>query len=70
MLRHSAGAITAMLGVVLVPAILPVFLMISEGTRPLGEKMMDYNAINSSPRSSDGRDRGRRHLAADCCSSA
>ncbi|GAA3145120.1 ABC transporter permease subunit [Streptomyces rectiviolaceus] len=47
MLRHSAGAITAMLGVVLVPAILPVFLMISEGTRPLGEKMMDYNAINS-----------------------
>lgn len=47
MLRHSAGAITAMLGVVLVPAILPVFLMISEGTRPFGEKMMDYNAINS-----------------------
>ncbi|MGH4033756.1 ABC transporter permease [Actinomycetota bacterium Odt1-20B] len=47
MLRHSAGAITAMLGVVLVPAILPAFLMIWESTRSLAEKMMDYNAINS-----------------------
>ncbi|WP_425505881.1 ABC transporter permease [Streptomyces typhae] len=47
MLRHSAGAITAMLGVVLVPAILPAFLMISESTKALGEKMMDYNAPNS-----------------------
>jgi len=47
MLRHSAGAITAMLGVVLVPAILPAFLMIWESTQSLGEKMTDYNAINS-----------------------
>ncbi|MEV8016480.1 ABC transporter permease [Streptomyces sp. NPDC086554] len=47
MLRHSAGAITAMLGLVLVPAILPAFLLISESTRSVGEKMMDYNAPNS-----------------------
>ena len=47
MLRHSAGAITAMLGLVLVPAILPAFLMISESTRKVGEKMLDYNAPNS-----------------------
>ncbi len=46
-LRHSAGAITAMLGVVLVPAILPAFLMIWESTQKLGEKMSEYNAINS-----------------------
>ncbi|MET7517129.1 ABC transporter permease [Streptomyces sp. NPDC005480] len=47
MLRHSAGAITAMLGIVLLPSILPVFLMISRSTRTLGEKMQEYNAINS-----------------------
>ncbi|RFU84317.1 ABC transporter permease [Streptomyces triticagri] len=47
LLRHSAGAITAMLGLVLVPAILPAFLMISESMRPIGEKMLDYNAPNS-----------------------
>ncbi|MEU7578247.1 ABC transporter permease [Streptomyces sp. NPDC041068] len=47
MLRHSAGAITAMLGVVLLPAILPVFLQIWESTHKLGEKMSEYNAINS-----------------------
>lgn len=64
MLRHSAGAITAMLGVVLVPAILPVFLMISEGTRPVGEKMMDYNAINSLAKifQIDGADSGTPQL--------
>lgn len=47
MLRHSAGAITAMLGVVLVPAILPAFLLISESMRGIGEKMLDYNAPNA-----------------------
>ncbi|GGY88049.1 ABC transporter permease subunit [Streptomyces poonensis] len=47
MLRHSAGAITAMLGLVLVPAILPAFLMLSESMRTVGEKMMEYNAPNS-----------------------
>lgn len=47
MLRHSAGAITTMLGVVLVPAILPGFLGIWDSTQKLGDKMADYNAINS-----------------------
>lgn len=47
MLRHSAGAITAMLGLVLVPAILPAFLLISDSTRAIGEKLVDYNAPNS-----------------------
>ncbi|ELP63359.1 ABC transporter permease subunit [Streptomyces turgidiscabies] len=47
MLRHSAGAITAMLGLVLVPAILPAFLMLSESMRTIGEKMVDYNAPNA-----------------------
>ena len=47
MLRHSAGAITTMLGVVLVPAILPAFLLMSESMRKIGEKMMEYNAPNA-----------------------
>ncbi|KPC96284.1 ABC transporter permease, partial [Streptomyces sp. NRRL F-6602] len=47
MLRHSAGAITAMLGVVLVPAIMPAFLMISPALRGIGEVMLEYNAPNS-----------------------
>ncbi|WP_206320142.1 ABC transporter permease subunit [Streptomyces zingiberis] len=47
MLRHSAGAITAMLGVVLLPAILPAFMMFSESMRPAAEKILEYNAINS-----------------------
>ncbi|GGX41930.1 ABC transporter permease subunit [Streptomyces fructofermentans] len=47
MLRHSAGAITTMLGVVLVPAILPAFLMLSDSMRTIGEKMMEYNAPNA-----------------------
>ncbi|MHA5052017.1 ABC transporter permease [Streptomyces sp. SD15] len=47
MLRHSAGAITAMLGVVLVPAILPEFLLLTDSMRSIGEKMLDYNAPSS-----------------------
>lgn len=47
MLRHSAGAITAMLGVVLLPAIMAGFLSISESTAKIGEKMAEYNAPNS-----------------------
>jgi ABC-2 type transport system permease protein len=46
-LRHSAGAITAMLGLVLVPAILPVFLAISRSTREIGNKVLEYSAPNS-----------------------
>ncbi|MFE2184439.1 ABC transporter permease [Streptomyces sp. NPDC059455] len=44
MLRHSAGAITTMLGVVLLPAILPAFLMMSDSLRELGEKMQEYSS--------------------------
>lgn len=47
MLRHSAGAITTMLGVVLVPSILPAFLMIADSTRHIGETMAKYNAPSS-----------------------
>ncbi|MFE2535196.1 ABC transporter permease subunit [Streptomyces sp. NPDC059371] len=47
MLRHSAGAITTMLGVVLLPSILPAFLMMSETLRTIGEKMQEYAAISS-----------------------
>ncbi|MFJ8026266.1 ABC transporter permease [Streptomyces sp. NPDC096311] len=47
MLRHSAGAITTMLGVVLVPAILPAFLMMSQSMRTIGEKMQEYAAPNA-----------------------
>ncbi|MFI6489822.1 ABC transporter permease [Streptomyces sp. NPDC050564] len=47
MLRHSAGAITTMLGVVLVPAIMPAFLMMSDSMRTIGEKMQEYNAPNA-----------------------
>ncbi|WP_320778953.1 ABC transporter permease subunit [Streptomyces sp. CRN 30] len=47
MLRHSAGAITTMLGLVLVPAILPAFLLFSESLRPIAEAVLEYNAINS-----------------------
>lgn len=42
MLRHSAGAITTMLGVVLLPSILPAFLMMSDSLRDLGVKMQEY----------------------------
>ncbi|MER5471200.1 ABC transporter permease [Streptomyces sp. NPDC002935] len=47
MLRHSAGAITTMLGVVLLPAIMPAFLMMSESMRTFGEKMQEYAAPNA-----------------------
>ncbi|MFI6336773.1 ABC transporter permease [Streptomyces sp. NPDC050535] len=47
MLRHSAGAITAMLGLVLVPAIMPAFLLMSESLQTIGNKMMEYAAPNA-----------------------
>ncbi|MGW1066439.1 ABC transporter permease [Streptomyces aureus] len=47
MLRHSAGAITTMLGVVLLPSILPAFLMLSDTLRTIGEKMQEYAPISS-----------------------
>ncbi|MFJ6837664.1 ABC transporter permease [Streptomyces sp. NPDC091209] len=47
MLRHSAGAITTMLGVVLLPSIMPAFLMMSDSLRSFGEKMQEYAAPNA-----------------------
>ncbi|MET7936848.1 ABC transporter permease [Streptomyces sp. NPDC005322] len=44
MLRHSAGAITTMLGVVLLPAILPGFLMMSDSLADLGTTMQKYSS--------------------------
>ncbi|MFI0775194.1 ABC transporter permease [Streptomyces sp. NPDC021212] len=44
MLRHSAGAITTMLGVVLLPSILPAFLMMSPSLADLGEQMQKYSS--------------------------
>ncbi|GAA3375763.1 ABC transporter permease subunit [Streptomyces sannanensis] len=47
MLRHSAGAITTMLGVVLVPAVMPAFLYIWESTQKVAETIMEYSAPSS-----------------------
>jgi ABC-type transport system involved in multi-copper enzyme maturation permease subunit len=47
MLRHSAGAITTMLGVVLLPAVAGGFLLMSEATQAVGEKMLEYNSTAS-----------------------
>ncbi|MBL1102214.1 ABC transporter permease subunit [Streptomyces coffeae] len=47
MLRHSAGAIATMLGVVLLPSILPPFLMMSDGLFDLGETMQKYSSPQS-----------------------
>ncbi len=59
MLRHSAGAITAMLGVVLLPAILPAFLLMSDSTRTIRNKLLEYTAPNvARPRSSRSDDGG------------
>jgi ABC-type transport system involved in multi-copper enzyme maturation permease subunit len=44
MLRHSAGAITTMLGVYLLPTILPLFLVSIDATKAFGQKMMEYSA--------------------------
>ncbi|MFD7506112.1 ABC transporter permease [Streptomyces sp. NPDC059850] len=44
MLRHSAGAITTMLGVVLLPSILPAFLMMSPSLADLGVEMQKYSS--------------------------
>ncbi|MFF7653720.1 ABC transporter permease [Streptomyces sp. NPDC007983] len=44
MLRHSAGAITTMLGVVLLPSILPAFLMMSPSLAELGTQMQKYSS--------------------------
>ncbi|WP_445396072.1 ABC transporter permease [Streptomyces sp. LE64] len=47
MMRHSAGAITTMLGLVLVPSILPAFMATSSSLEPMAEVMLDYAAPNA-----------------------
>ncbi|KEF06390.1 MULTISPECIES: ABC transporter permease subunit [Streptomyces] len=47
LLRHSAGAISAMLGLVLLPMLLAVFMMTSESLRPVAKAMIEYSIPNS-----------------------
>ncbi|MDB1087648.1 ABC transporter permease subunit [Streptomyces sp. ACA25] len=47
LLRSSAGAITLMMGLVLVPTIAAPFLYISETTRGIAEKVDEFSAIGS-----------------------
>nr|WP_246103266.1 ABC transporter permease subunit [Streptomyces piniterrae] len=47
LLRHSAGAISAMLGVVLLPMLLAVFMIGSESLRDLSEALITYSIPNS-----------------------
>ncbi|GAA0387231.1 ABC transporter permease [Streptomyces luteireticuli] len=42
LLRHSAGAITGMLGLVLLPPLLSLFMM-SEAVRPVGKALITYS---------------------------
>ncbi|MFI6943353.1 ABC transporter permease [Streptomyces sp. NPDC050418] len=45
MLRHSAGAITTMLGVILLPLLLALFMQM-ESLRDLQEALIDYSPLN------------------------
>ncbi|WP_206323495.1 ABC transporter permease [Streptomyces sp. HNM0574] len=45
MLRHSAGAITVMLAVVLLPLVMALF-MVTESLQPLREVLMEYSPLN------------------------
>jgi hypothetical protein len=45
MLRHTAGAVTTMLGVVLLPIIVSLFLF-GDSTRSLRETLQDYSPLN------------------------
>ena len=47
LLRHSAGAISTMLGVVLLPMLLAVFMPGSESLRKVSEALIDYSVPNS-----------------------
>jgi ABC-2 type transport system permease protein len=69
MLRHSAGAITAMLGLVLLPSIIGPILGISSSLRAVADKLIEYNAPNSlsslfsTPMSGDEGGNGMKQLA-------
>ncbi|MGP4112014.1 ABC transporter permease [Streptomyces sp. 4N509B] len=45
LLRHSAGAITAMIGVVVVPLLMALF-MVGDGLAELREKLIEYSPLN------------------------
>lgn len=45
LLRHSAGAITTMMGVLLLPIVLSM-VMITESLQPVREKIMEYSPLN------------------------
>ena len=45
MLRHTAGAVTTMLGVVLLPIIVSLFLF-TDGTRTLRKELQEYSPLN------------------------
>ena len=46
LLRHSAGAITTMLGVVLLPLLLALFMQ-TESLKTVQEKLIEYSALNA-----------------------
>ncbi|MFG3253065.1 ABC transporter permease [Streptomyces sp. NPDC048172] len=45
LLRHSAGAITTMMGVVLLPLVMALF-MVGEAMKTVREKLMEYSPLN------------------------
>ncbi|MFH8408712.1 ABC transporter permease [Streptomyces sp. NPDC018019] len=47
LLRHSAGAISAMMGLVLLPMLMAVFMLGSESLRPFATKLIEYSIPNS-----------------------
>ncbi|WP_030669094.1 ABC transporter permease subunit [Streptomyces rimosus] len=47
LLRHSAGAISAMMGLVLLPMLLAVFMLASESLRSLAKAMIQYSIPSS-----------------------
>ncbi|MFK8849149.1 ABC transporter permease subunit [Streptomyces sp. Ac-502] len=47
LLRHSAGAISAMTGLVLLPMLLAVFMIGSDSLRPFATKLIEYSVPNN-----------------------
>ncbi|GCD42971.1 ABC transporter permease subunit [Streptomyces paromomycinus] len=47
LLRHSAGAISAMTGLVLLPMLMAVFMITSESLRPFATKLIEYSVPNN-----------------------
>nr|WP_242440579.1 ABC transporter permease subunit [Streptomyces sp. CB02923] len=47
LLRHSAGAISAMMGLVLLPMLMAVFMVGSDSLRPFATKLIEYSIPNN-----------------------